>query len=159
MAQPFNYIGSAGAKHVLLKLHGSIWQFEKEGKMIKTVMDPQTQSPIEIDIGESMMIFPTKEKEILSWNYYQFFNCFKSIEWEKLLTIGYSFRDEPINRTIIDRMKLDADTKLIVFNPHPEDVLQNLGEELPKNRVIKIRQYFGTPAGNKAVSELSARGV
>ena len=159
--QPFNYLKyhQGKAQHILLKLHGSIWQFEKEGKMIKTLMDPRTQSPIEIGIGETMMIFPTKEKEILSWNYYQFFNCFKKIEWKKLLVIGYSFRDESINRTIIDRMKLDAETKLIVFNPHPDDVLLNLGENLPDDRVIKIPQYFGTPAGKKAVSNLSARGV
>jgi len=158
--QPFNYLTYSGgnAKNILLKLHGSIWQFEKDGKMLKTVMDP-TQSPIEIDIGESMMIYPTKEKEILSWNYYQFFNCFKKIEWKKLLTIGYSFRDEPINRTIIDRIRLDPDSKLIVFNPNPDDVLKNLGEELPDNRVIKIPQYFGTPEGDKAVSDLSAYGV
>lgn len=159
--QPFNYLKyhQGKAQHVLLKLHGSIWQFEKDGKMFKTVMDPRTQSPIKIDIGETMMIFPTKEKEILSWNYYQFFNCFKKIEWKKLLVIGYSFRDESINRTIIDRLKLDAEAKLIVFNPNPDDVLLNLGESLPDDRVIKIPQYFGTPAGNNAVSNLSARGV
>ena len=56
-------------------------------------------------------------------------------------------------------MKLDSRTKIIVFNPKPDDVLRNLNEEIPRDRVIKIPQYFGTSEGNEALRTLRARGV
>lgn len=153
---PLSIMGRVSIKSLLLKLHGSIWQFEKNGNMFKTILDPRSNDiPIDIDVGNEMMIYPTKEKQILSRKYYYFFKIFKDIEWDKLLTIGYSFRDEPINTTIIENMNSNKQATLIVFNPHPDDALQNLNYEIPENRVIKIPQYFGTKTGKKAVETLN----
>ena len=141
-------------KHLLIKLHGSIWQFVNNEVLIKTNNDPNNMS-INIDVGKEMMIYPTKEKEILSWNYYQFFNLFKQIHWEKMLIIGYSFRDDPVNTAIIENMKYNKEAKLYVFNPHAEEVIKNLNNEIDRKRIIEMPYKFGTPEGKKAIVDMA----
>ena len=103
---------------LIIKLHGSIWQYEQKnpitGKvsLIKTNIDPKS-FPIPILIEKEMMIYPTKEKEILSENYYHFYNCYKNIIWDKLLVIGYSFNDDPINLVIEENMKNNEKAQII----------------------------------------------
>jgi len=96
----YKLLSNRSCEHLLIKLHGSIWQFEYEDELIKTNMDPNF-FPVDYSVGEEMMIYPTREKEILNWKYYHFYNLFASIEWNKLLIIGYSFRDEPVNTAIL----------------------------------------------------------
>jgi hypothetical protein len=154
---PFQwYDGSQREWPWLIKLHGSIWQFEQNEKMIKTILPPEN-APIEINVGKEMMIYPTKEKEILNCRYYPFFNIFKNLKWTYLLVIGYSFRDEPINTAIIENMRMDPTARMIVMDPNPEAAIQNLNGEIPENRIVKIRQPFGEKAGNLAISELKDR--
>lgn len=131
-------------KHILIKLHGSIWQFERENKLFKTITDPDA-APINVrpNIGKEMMIYPTHQKDILQWNYYHFFNLFKKIEWRRLLVIGYSFRDQPINTYIIDRLKHDINSRLIVFHPNPFEILKNLNYDVPERQLSIIPAYFG----------------
>lgn len=155
---PYRYGEANAQKQLLIKLHGSIWQFNNNGNLLKTNNYPDNL-PINIDIGKEMMIYPTREKEILSWNYYHFFNLFKKIEWEKLLVIGYSFRDEPINMTIIENMQNNKNAKLWIFNPHLKEVLQNLNGLIDNDRIFEIPQYFGTSSGKKAIEDLVQYGL
>jgi len=127
----------------LLKLHGSIWQFQRPDSIIKTNVDPITQSPIPINIGKEMMIYPTKEKDILNYLYFPFFMAFKRIRWNRLIVIGYSFRDDPINKAIIENMQIMPKSKLVVINPNPSNVLKNLNFNLPGDRVIEVSGKFG----------------
>lgn len=108
----------------LIKLHGSIWQYKYWDNIFKTIEDPKTSS-IPVKIEEEMIIYPTGEKTILKDPYYDFYNIFKMQRWEKLIAIGYSFRDDPVNYAIIENLKKTLGT-LIVVNPNPEKVIKNL---------------------------------
>jgi len=137
---------------VLIKLHGSIWQFVNEGCMIKTTIDPKINPPIPLNVEKEMMIYPTTEKEILSQYYFPFFSLFKNIRWTKLLVIGYSFRDKPINEAIMENIINIQNSKIIIIHPDVDYCLKNLYEYTPKNirwnipvdRVHKINGKFGS---------------
>ena len=59
-----------------------------------------------------------------------------------------------MNKIIIPMASITDKAKIIVFNPNPEKVIQNLSDNIENHRVIKIRQKFGTPAGVSATSNL-----
>jgi hypothetical protein len=129
----------------LIKLHGSIWQYRHENYIFKTNEDPRYLS-ISVKIQEEMMIYPTGEKPILKHPYYEFHNLFKFQKWNKLIAIGYSFRDEPVNIAIIENLERVPHSNLIVVNPNPETVLKNLGDSVLSkfgNRIIRIKGKFG----------------
>jgi len=139
---------------VIIKLHGSIWQFLRGDEMIKTKLDPNSGGlPFKIQVEREMMIYPTREKDILNYQFFPFFSIFKSITWTKLLVIGYSFRDEPINTAIIENMKLNKESQIIIINPNPDEVLENLYNNIPGNiewripeyRIYKFAGEFGSP--------------
>lgn len=131
----------------LIKLHGSIWQFNQGDRIIQTVTDPE-DSPLEISVGEQMMIYPVGEKPILRDPYYSFYSLFKEQPWNILVAIGYSFRDTPVNTAILDRLETRPSPvpkpRLIVVNPDPEKVIENL-VPLPSDseeRIIPVQGYF-----------------
>ena len=137
----------------IIKLHGSIFQFLKGDQMIKTKLDPSSKAlPFKINVGSEMMIYPTREKDVLIEPYFSFFSTFKNINWSKLLVIGYSFRDEPINNAIIERMKIDENSQLIVIDPKVEEVVDNLYSNIspslvwtiPNHRLFKYQGKFGS---------------
>ena len=129
----------------LIKLHGSIWQFKQGDKIIQTTQSPESL-PIKISVGEQMMIYPVGEKPILREPYYSFYSIFKAQPWKTLVTIGYSFRDEPVNVAILDNLEYTPQSKLIVVTLDPKETIQNLGI-LPKSkfddRVIPVKGSFG----------------
>ena len=150
--------------NMVLKLHGSIWQFIRNNELIKTTIDPISNNiPYEINVEKEMMIYPTKEKDILNHQYFPFYTFFKNWEWTKLLAIGFSFRDDPINSAIIENLVLNKDANLIVLNPHPDDVINNLTKyssselvnNLPTKRIHKIQGYFGKDDTYEKIFELS----
>jgi len=129
----------------LVKLHGSIWQYKYENSIFKTNEDPKNIT-IPVKIQEKMMIYPTGEKPILKYPYYNFYNIFKMQRWNKLIAIGYSFRDEPVNIAILENLEKTPNSNLIVINPDPEQVIQNLvGSTLPEidDRIIPVEGRFG----------------
>jgi hypothetical protein len=128
----------------LLKLHGSIWQFRQGDRIIKTIDDPK-KSPLDIKIDEQMMIYPVGEKPILREPYYFFYELFKEQRWRRLIAIGYSFRDAPVNIAIIENLQRVKDSSLIVVNPKADAVISNLGSwaKTYDNRIIRIPCGFG----------------
>ena len=143
----------ASQDHTIMKLHGSIYQFFREGSIIKTILDPYSDAfPFKIDVQNEMMIYPTREKDILVYPYFSFFEAFKSIRWTKLLVIGYSFRDEPINTAILENMKYNDKSQLIIVNPDANKVVENLYQfvpeslkwQIPKHRLFTFSRMFGT---------------
>lgn len=129
----------------LIKLHGSIWQYKYEDTVFKTIEDPKTSS-IPVKIEEEMLIYPTGEKPILRYPYYNFYNVFKNQRWEKLIVIGYSFRDDPVNSAIIENLEKTQNSTLIVIDPDPKLAIQNLGNfALSKfnDRMIPVKGEFG----------------
>lgn len=143
---------------ILLKLHGSIWQFIQNNSMIKTIVNPQASPPIPINVEKEMLIYPTKEKEILSRNYYPFFHVFKEIRPSIMIVIGYSFRDEPINTTIVENLRRNPKSRLVVFNPNAEQIIQNINMDHRDPQLILIPQKFGTPSGKKALETMHLYG-
>lgn len=130
----------------ILKLHGSIWQYYDRGKIFSANQDPETIELFPVKIQERMMIYPTGEKPILSSPYFDLYNIFKTQKWEQLVAIGYSFRDEPVNIAIRENLEKKADSKLIVVNPNPEEVLKNLGvpdSATVEERIVPVAGEFG----------------
>ena len=110
----------------LIKLHGASWYFKQGSRIIKTTIDPKSKDILtDSEIGEQIMIYPTKEKPILRKPHYDFFKTFKELIWNFLIVIGYSFRDEPVNTILSEQ--LQSATKSIVFmvNPHAEEIVRN----------------------------------
>jgi hypothetical protein len=131
----------------LIKLHGSIWQFKTKERIIQTIGPPES-SPLDISVGEQMMIYPVGEKPILKEPYYSFYSIFKEQPWSILIVIGHSFRDEPVNIAILERLVGAPASKLIVIDPEADSVIRNLqppSKEVDQ-RVIRIPQPFENDA-------------
>lgn len=129
----------------LVKLHGSIYEFREKDGIFKSTDDPQGRE-IPVRIIEKMMIYPTGEKEILKCPYYNYYNIFKSQKWQKLVSIGYSFRDDPVNTAIVENLEQVHTSNLIVVNPKPEEVIQNMITSVSSDleeRIIPIKGKFG----------------
>lgn len=141
----FSEFGRNETSRWLIKLHGSIWQFKENDDSIQTIADPESL-PLDISVGEQMMIYPVGEKPILSYPYFDFYYLFREQPWQNLIAIGHSFRDEPINVTILERLRTEAalKTKLIVINPHAEEVVKNIGllEASLDDKIIRINEHF-----------------
>lgn len=127
----------------LIKLHGSIWQFRQGNRVIKTIEDPK-KSSLDIKIDEQMMIYPIGEKPILKNPYYMFYEIFKEQMWKRMLVIGYSFRDEPVNVAILENLEKVKGSTLIIIDPVAEKAIQNLGfhAQIFDNRIIRIPKKF-----------------
>ncbi len=141
----FNEYGIKRHRRWLIKLHGSIWMYKQANKIIRTINAPDAL-PIKISVGDQMMIYPVGEKPILREPYYSFYSIFKEQPWSVLVAIGYSFRDEPVNLAILERLRAmdKPKPKLIVINPEAEKVVENLGlsdKEL-RQRIIRINMPF-----------------
>jgi hypothetical protein len=130
----------------ILKLHGSIWQYYDRGKIFSANQNPETIELFPVKIQDRMMIYPTGEKPILHHPYFDFYNIFKTQKWEQLVAIGYSFRDEPVNIAIRENLEKKANSKLIVVNPNPEEVLKNLGVSdltTVEEQIVPVAGEFG----------------
>jgi len=141
----FQEYGRLPTSRWLIKLHGSIWQFRQGDRVIQTIADPQSL-PLEVSVGEQMMIYPVGEKPILQEPYYSFYSIFKEQPWNVLIVIGYSFRDEPVNIAILEKLKFKSSPrpKLIVVDPNAKSVIKGLGPEVSKldQRIIRIEEPF-----------------
>jgi len=130
----------------LMKLHGSLWQFWYENKIIKTIDDPENSS-LPIKIERQMMIYPSKEKPILQDPYFWTYAIFKLEPWNKLIAIGYSFRDDPVNTAIADNMDWNPQAQILIINPNATEVRDELPERLQRHsdRIGAMGSRFEDP--------------
>ncbi len=129
----------------LVKLHGSIYEFREKDGIFKSTDDPQGRE-IPVNITEKMIIYPTGEKQILKCPYFNYYSVFKNQKWQKLVAIGYSFRDDPVNTAIVENLEKVPSSVLIVVNPEPEKVIQNMVASVSTeldNRIIPVQGNFG----------------
>lgn len=141
----FNEYGRKPTASWLIKLHGSIWQFRQDRRAIKTINDPKS-FPLDIKVGEQMMIYPFGEKPILQHPYFSFYRVFREQPWETMIAIGHSFRDDPINIAILEKLVAPPPprTKLIVVDPKAAEAVANLGplDSETTERIITINEPF-----------------
>lgn len=129
----------------LIKLHGSLYQYRHENTIFKTIEEPKKLSK-KIEVQENMMIYPTQEKSMLKYPYHNFYDIFKAQTWRKLIAIGYSFRDVPVNIAIIENLEKTPDSSIVVVNPNPENVIKNIGALVVSkfhDRIIPVKGKFG----------------
>jgi hypothetical protein len=147
----------------LIKLHGSIWMYKYKNKIFKTSVEP-SHSPIPVKIEEEMMIFPVKEKPILEYPYYEFYDLFRKEQWDELLVIGYSFRDEPVNCAIMDNLRRLPTSIIIIFDPDAETLASVIYStyNIAYDRIIPVKGKFGDwPIGEdlKTALKCSSRTI
>ena len=109
---------------MLIKLHGAIWYFKQGSRIVQTTNDPK-DLPIDIQIAEQIMIYPTKEKPVLRKPYYDFFRAFKEQVWNTLIVIGYSFRDEPVNTILSEQLERTKNPSIFIVDPNANKVAEN----------------------------------
>ena len=129
----------------LIKLHGSLYQYKSENRILKTLEEPKKLTT-KIKVKGNLMIYPTQEKSMLKFPYHNFYCLFKAQEWSKLIVLGYSFRDEPINTAIIENLINVKNCCLIVVTPHPKEAIKNLSKSILdefENKIIPIKGKFG----------------
>ena len=111
---------------LLIKLHGAIWCFRQASRIIKTTIDPKSEDILkDSEIGEQIMIYPTKEKPILRNPYYDFFKSFKEQPWNVLVVIGYSFRDDPVNTILLEQLQRATKPHVFVVDPQADEIVRN----------------------------------
>lgn len=137
----------------LVRLHGSVWVYNTTGnKMVK--MQRSIDKLLFSDLypfiinKKPVMIFPGQEENLSrgQWDHlYQFFK--KNLE-SRCVVIGYSFRDEVINRVFIDNLIAGRIGKIFIIDPRPGEVKSNLlyGRKISPNeegRIVTIEGKFG----------------
>jgi len=142
--------GREGGGKLLIKLHGAIWYFRQGPRIVQTTNDPK-DIPMNIQIAEQIMIYPTKEKPILRKPYYDFFKAFKEQLWNTLVVIGYSFRDEPVNTALLERLEITKNSQVFVVNPHGEIVKNFPNYEKHKAHFHNVTIEFGKQGYEKAL--------
>ncbi|MBZ5622345.1 MAG: SIR2 family protein, partial [Acidobacteriia bacterium] len=118
------------APHIYLyKLHGSItWYREKhEGNILKLAATPQ---------AEPDLIFGTdyKMQYIDPYLFYAYELRRYSLEAKIILTIGYSFRDDHINRIITQALQHDQSRVLVAVSRSATGAIKQLGGSGPQYR-------------------------
>jgi len=130
-------------------MHGELtWKLTRDGKIaIKSGVYELNSNDV-----DRAIIYPIRGgkypyEEPFKTLYRFFSNELKTIE--KLLIIGYSFRDPPINSIINDSLLSNEKLKIIYISPHATKIMEktppNLNKDLIKERFIllnkKIEDY------------------
>jgi hypothetical protein len=108
----------------LTKLHGSLdWRYDKDLKVIKKVGLPfgaaADHRSIPLDNAQSVMIYPNpmKDRETSEYPYVELFRDFAAAVCKPnstLVTYGYGFGDDHINRIISDMLTIPSTHLLII---------------------------------------------
>lgn len=136
----------------LYKLHGSISWYKKDGQIYE-------KNYADIKPDETVMIYPTplKDRTTLMVPYSDLFRSFETALLKQnsvLITLGYSFSDDHINRLILNALAIPT-FKLIVLGQ--SEAINKL-IELDDKRVIVINSddkiYYFNNFVNKAMPEI-----
>ncbi len=137
----------------LSKLHGSIdWRFEK-ARLAREGLPfgaPLTHSGVPENLGDSVMIYPNpaKDLETLEYPYADLFRDFSAALCRPnsaLLTYGYGFGDDHINRVIADMLTIPSTHLVIIAYSDDNGRIANFTKKIGKEAQISILlgMHFG----------------
>jgi hypothetical protein len=124
----------------IYRLHGCLYWFKtSSGKNVKIPVIGLNQDKNKYISSESLneiLIYPTRDKDkysqIYSWLNYKFID---SINHSKLLIlVGYSFRDDDINKIVIEALH-NTSLWLLIISPHATEIRRNFFE----NQTLGLR--------------------
>ena len=146
-----------GASLKIIRLHGSAWVYETEGRQ-KIKMNRPRDRLLFTDWYAHLnrkpyLIFPGQESFLASGDWDVYYQYLKKMLRRACLVIGYSFNDDLINSVFIDNVKKGHLEKIGIVDPHPDEVVKNLfwNQEIPSHLIIPIPTEFGT---DQAVREI-----
>lgn len=145
----------------LAKLHGSVNYYSrlKDDAIVKYPGDlRQNGTNVFGERLERMMIYPIGEKYVIKTPYFQLLQKFREDLSKEgvVVIIGYSFRDDPINNALIERIIRNDPIKLVIVAGDPANAIKNNIQ--PKFQSIfqqvatLVKTHFGT---EKAIEEIS----
>jgi len=137
----------------LVRLHGSVWVYDTtDNKMVK-LQRPKDKLLFSdlypfLTNKKPVMIFPGQEERLSRGQWDRLYQFFKDKLERRCVVIGYSFRDEVINRVFIDNLVAGRIGRIFIIDPRPEEVKSNLlyGQQISPNqqhRIITIEAKFG----------------
>ena len=139
----------------LVRLHGSIWTYKrpnsdallKFNRPADRLAFPDLYTRIRADMPR--LIFPGQEDNLRIGRWDEYYQYFKENLQSNCLFIGYSFRHSVINEQVRSRLDSNKIQKLGIFAPNPDKLLENLfqGRDIPKDKIVRIKGYFGTEEG------------
>lgn len=135
----------------LVRLHGSIlWRRHKRANTISysTIRDyPEPHSG-----QEPCLIYPADKGEALESDPWKsLFNYFVDTlrDAELLIVLGYSFRDEHLNRLLLEALVSNSQIRIVIVNPEPKSKLieadfsaKRFFENIPDERFSYVPEYW-----------------
>jgi SIR2-like domain len=142
----------------LAKLHGSIDYYlrENDEKVLKYSF-PTDETDVDIfgeRLKQRMMILPIGEKYVTRTPYLQLLQKFREdlVKEEIIIIIGYSFRDDPINNAIMERIYQKKRVKIVVVSPNARDlIVQSLPAKF-QNVSVPVNTNFGNESSIDEIS-------
>jgi len=130
----------------LYKLHGSLnWKYGEDGKILRfnrrDIWDPQAQ----------VMLYPGFKGEPKE-QHYQFLHEQLTNKLNKsthCIAIGFSFRDDAINKIFKNAFSVNKGLRILIWNPGVVET------EFPKQRVIQFQKPFGEDTIEEGLSKIT----
>jgi hypothetical protein len=112
------------------KLHGSINYYKHEdGRIVKYPISLDEEDMSNEGIIDNMMIYPIGEKYATITPYFEILAKFRNtlINEKVVIVIGYSFRDDAINKAFIDRvLRHKTNFKIVLVDPNVDENKKDL---------------------------------
>jgi hypothetical protein len=124
-----------------IKLHGSIDWFWREdiNKIEELKWEPKEPSYYAEKYKGRMWIFPVQEKYVSKYPHSLLHGCFQRTLIESgtnvYIVIGYSFRDPAINNAFMNALTEKENSRIIIVNPKPDEVLDRI--TFPRASIIQ----------------------
>jgi hypothetical protein len=130
------------------KLHGSINYYEHEdGSVARYSTSLSEEDIINEGIMDKIMIYPIGEKYATRTPYFEILSKFRAtlIDEKVVIVIGYSFRDDPINNSFIDRITRfkKKNFKIILVDPDVEKIIHEYLPKVLQQAVTPVKAKFG----------------
>lgn len=155
--------GKNGEKYYLTKLHGSLdWLIDRRtDNIVVSITQHKVPKNSERWKRNEYILFGTKTR--IGEKLYS--DLFKSFEnslsrTEVCIVVGFSFRDEHINKIINQAMNENKSLRLIIVSRAPKSTVKNLVHKrrflkkfIKEKRIIPLRCSFGTKKALKMIDD------